>query len=181
MGDARGLDDIQWWRKPFSMLQTNLREIDADMGVDHVADYIKNHGASAWLIGIGGIQAQYPTELAFHSKNAHVAARESGDLIGDALKAASARGLRLLARMDFSKVSRAIATAHPDWLYESPKGNEQSHSRDVVSVCPSTEWYQERTFDILGEILDRYEVDGFFINWASYNERDYFRVYHGKF
>ena len=44
-----------WWKKPFGMLQTNLREIDVHMDVDHVADYIVNHGASAWLIGVGGI------------------------------------------------------------------------------------------------------------------------------
>lgn len=115
MGDASILKAGQWWRKPFGMLQTNLREIDADMDVDEVADYIEQHGATAWLIGIGGIQAQYPTELAFHSKNALVAQRKSGDLIQDAITAAHLRGMRLLARMDFSKVTSKTAAEHPDW------------------------------------------------------------------
>lgn len=46
-------------------------------------------------------------------------------------------------------------------------------------MCPSGAWHQERVFDILDEITSRYEVDGFFANWAGYNENDYFRVYHG--
>lgn len=110
------------------MVQTNLREIDADMNVDDVADYIERHGATAWLIGIGGIQAQYPTELPFHSKNALITQRKSADLVLDAITAAHSRGMRLLARIDFSKVSAKVATEHPEWLYKSPLGKKQEHT-----------------------------------------------------
>ncbi|KAM5342286.1 hypothetical protein ACJ41O_013252 [Fusarium nematophilum] len=179
MGDSSIVEAGQWWRKPFGMLQTNLREIDADMGVDEVASYIKNHGAKAWLIGIGGIQAQYPTELSFHSKNSLVAQRDSGDLILDALGAARSNGLRLLARMDFSKVSAQVAAEHPEWCYLSPAGKRQEHTGDLVSVCPCGGYYQERIFDILDEVTRRYKVDGFFINWTTMNEEDYYKHYHG--
>lgn len=179
MGDASTLETAHWWRKPFGMLQTNLREIDADMCVDEVADYIAKHGATAWLIGIGGIQAQYPTELPFHAKNHLVAQRKSGDLIQDALHAAHARNMRLLARMDFSKVSAKTAAEHPEWCFKSPTGKLQTHTDDLVSVCPSAGYYQERIFDILEEVVRRYPVDGFFINWTSMNEEDYYKRYHG--
>ena len=170
----------QWWQEPFGMLQTNLREIDADMDVDAVADYIQGqHGADAWLIGVGGIQAQYPTNLSFQSQNPFLAQRASGDLIRDALDATSARGMRLLARMDFSKVSNQTADQNPDWLYVSPSGELQYSTNGLVSVCPSGPYYQERIFDILDEVTTHYEVDGFFVNWASFNEEDYFKVYHG--
>lgn len=179
MGDMRVLEPGQWWRKPFGMLQTNLREIDVDMDVDDVADYIVEHGADAWLISIGGIQAQYPTALGFHTKNERLATRKSGDLIADALDAAHSRGLRLLARMDFSKVSARVAAEHPDWCFMSPTGDLQTHTGDLVSVCPSGQYYQERLFEILDEVTTRYPVDGFFINWMWMNEQDYYKRYQG--
>lgn len=179
MGDASNLDAGHWWRKPFGMLQTNLREIDADMDVDKVADFIEKHGASAWLIGIGGIQAQYPTQLPFHVTNSLVTQRQSGDLIQDAITAAHSRGMRLLARMDFSKITAETAAQHPEWCYKSPVGHRQTHTGDLVSVCPSGGYYQERIFDILDEVTSRYPVDGFFINWTTMNEEDYYKHYHG--
>lgn len=161
------------------MFQTNLREIDADMNVNEVIDFIENHGATAWLIGVGGILANYPTELEFQMRNPYLKRRESGDLIQDALDVAHARGMRLLARMDFSKVQANVANEHSDWLFVSPDGQLQNHTNGLVSVCPSGEYYQERIFDILDEIVKRYKVDGFFVNWSSFNEVDYFKVYHG--
>jgi hypothetical protein len=169
----------EWWRKPFSVLQTNLREIDVDMDVDAVADYIQNHGATGWLIGVGGIQAQYPTELPVHACNPGLKARKSGDLIADAFQAAQSRGLRLLARMDFSKITAKLAAEHPDWCYSSPEGNLQEHSGDLVSVCPCGPYYQEHIFEILNEVTTRYALDGFFINWMTFNEEDYYKRYHG--
>ena len=161
------------------MLQTNLREIDADMDVNDVADFIKQHGATAWLQSVGGILANYPTDLDFQIRNPYLINRTSGDLIKDSMDAARARDMRLLARMDFSKVQRSVAESHPDWLYISPNGTWQNHTNGLVSVCPSGKWYQERSFDILEEVMARYNLDGFFVNWAGMNERDYYRIYHG--
>ncbi|PSN67208.1 hypothetical protein BS50DRAFT_553126 [Corynespora cassiicola Philippines] len=177
--NEHGISKGQWWREPFGMLQTNLREIDIDMDVDRVADYIVAHGARAWLIGVGGIQAQYPTQLSFHSKNPSLSQRKSGDLIADAVHAAHSRGLRLLARMDFSKITAQAAAEHPDWCYMSPKGDLQQHTGDLISVCPSGSYYQERMFEILNEVCQRYPLDGFFINWTTMNEEDYYKKYHG--
>lgn len=176
---AAQLEPGQWWRAPFGMLQTNLRQIDADMDVSAVLDAIQGLGATAWLISVGGILANYATDLPFQATNPFLAQRPSGNLIADALDAAHARGVRLLARMDFSKVSAGIAAAHPDWLYVSPGGEPQTHTEGLVSVCPSGEYYQERIFDILDEVTGRYAVDGFFVNWAGFNEQDYYKVYHG--
>lgn len=178
MGDAGPSERGHLWQKPFGMPQTNLREIDVDMDVEYVADYIQECGANAWLIGVGGIQAQYPTELPFHTRNVRLAHRHGGDLIRDALKAAHSRGLRLLPRMEFSKVSAERSAEHPERLYRSPAGKLQTHTGDLVSVCPSGGYYQERMFDILDEVTKRYEVDGFFINWTTMNEEDYYKRYH---
>jgi hypothetical protein len=167
-----------WWRLPFGMFQTNLREIDATLDVEAVLDYIQQHGADAWLVNAGGILSFFPTELPFQTRNPYLAQRPGGDMLGDAVRGAHARGLRLVARMDFSKVSAKIAAEHPEWLYVSPSGQSQVYS-GLFSVCPNGRYYQAKTFQALDEVIDRYPVDGFFFNWFGFNEVDYSKVYNG--
>ncbi|MFN8635739.1 MAG: beta-galactosidase trimerization domain-containing protein [Chloroflexota bacterium] len=167
-----------WWHRPFGMFQTNLREIDATLDVDAVLDYIEGHGADAWLVNAGGIFSFFPTALPFQTRNPYLNGRPGGDMLGDAVKGAHARGLKLVARMDFSKVSAKIAAEHPEWLYVSPTGQPQVYS-GLFSVCPNGGYYQEKTFLALDEVIDRYPVDGFFFNWFGFNEIDYSKVYNG--
>jgi len=170
--------NVRWWLTPFRMFQTNLREIDAGLDVERVLDYIQAHGANTWLVNAGGIYSFYPTDLPFQTRNPYLSRRASGDLLGDAVAAAHGRGIRLMARMDFSKIATIIAAEHPEWCYVSPTGqNQEVHG--LVSVCPSGGYYQERTFDVLDEVIDRYPIDGFFFNWFGFNEVDYSKVYHG--
>lgn len=169
----------QWWHKPFGVVQTNIREIDASMNVNEVADWIQSFGATAWLLGVGGIQAQYPTNLPFQASNPYLSGRKSGDLVGDALQAAHSRGLKFLARMDFSKIPSQVAAEHPEWCYISANGEFQEHTGSLVSVCPCGDYYQKRILDILEEVAGRYPIDGLFFNWATMNEKDYYQRYHG--
>ncbi|RYO77157.1 hypothetical protein DL766_006252 [Monosporascus sp. MC13-8B] len=91
-------------------------------------------------------------------QNPYMSRWVSADLISDALDAAHPRGMRLLVRMDFLKAQRKVAEEHPDWLYVSPKG----------------EW--QTTLPV--SLTSLYQVDGFFVNWAGFDERDHFKVYH---
>ncbi|QSE89808.1 beta-galactosidase trimerization domain-containing protein [Rhodococcus pseudokoreensis] len=167
-----------WWKDPFQMFQTNIREIDASLDVERTLDQIQEYGANAWLISVGGIISNYPTQLHHQSPNPVLDQRQSGDLLGDALIAAHRRGVRVLARMDFSKVARPIAEANPEWSYIAPDGSRQVYN-GLTSVCPSGAYYQEKLFEVIGEILDSYDVDGFFFNWMTYNEVDYAKRYRG--
>jgi hypothetical protein len=160
------------------MFQTNLREIDAGLDVERTLDFIETYGANAWLISVGGILSNYPTRLPFQTANPRLAARESGDLIGDAIAAASKRGIHVLARMDFSKIDHRRAEAHPEWCFVDSHGEHQVYN-GLTSVCPTADYYQKRMFDVVDEVLDHYPVDGFFFNWMSYNEIDYSKTYRG--
>lgn len=168
----------KWWHSPFSVFQTNLQEVDAVMDVEKVLDIIQEHGADTWLINTGGIVSFYPSDLPFQTRNPFLADRPSGDLIGDAVAAAHKRGIKVLARCDFSKMSTRIAQEHPEWLFVSPTGQPQIYNT-LYSACPSADYYQHRSLDILDEIMERYPVDGFFFNWFGFSEADYSRVYHG--
>ncbi|TDC98366.1 alpha-amylase family protein [Actinomadura sp. 7K507] len=166
------------WQEPFTVFQTNLQEIDAAMDVEAALDVIKSHGADTWLVNAGGIVAFYPTDLPYQVRNPFLADRPGGDLLGDAVTAAKRQGVRVIARLDLSKVAASVAAEHPEWLFTSATGEPQIYNA-LYSTCPSGEYYQERALEIVDEILDRYAVDGFFVNWFNFNLRDYSEVIHG--
>lgn len=168
----------RWWSQPFSNIQTNIQEIDATMDVEKTLDFIEAQGADTWLLNVGGIESFYPTDLPFQTRVSFLSDRPSGDLIGDACDAATRRNVRVLARMDFSKVSSRIAAEHPEWLFVSPSGKHQIYNT-LYSTCPCGDYYQDRSLDIIDDVLARYPVKGFFINWFRFSEADYSRVYHG--
>jgi len=172
--DATGAPDTPWWRHPQRLLQTNLREIDATMDVDLYLREVKAIGASVVLFNVGGIVANYPTDLPFHHRNPHL----TGDLAGTVLARLHAAGLRMIGRFDFSKVNEAIAARHPDWLYVGENGETVNYNGQV-HTCFNGLYQQERLFDILGEALDRLPLDGIFFNMPGYQRSDYSGVYHG--
>jgi len=176
---APGTIDRVWWREPFRMFQTNLREIDAaTLDVDRTLDYLEEFGADAWLLSVGGIISNYPTGIDSQTANPALTERAGGDLVGDATARASARGIHVLARMDFSKVDALRAERHPEWCFVGPDGAWQTYN-GLTSVCPSGDYYQREMFDVIAEVLERYPIDGFFFNWWWFNEVDYSRRYRG--
>jgi hypothetical protein len=59
----------KWWlAKPMRLIQTNLRDIDADRCIRDVKEY----NAEAVMFNIGGIVAFYPTELEYHFRNTYL-------------------------------------------------------------------------------------------------------------
>lgn len=168
----------RWWERPFRVFQTNIRETDAGLDVEAVADDVVDFGANVWLLNAGGIVSFYPSRLPFQHPSPWLKERASGDLIGDAVEAGHRRGVRLLARCDFSKLHQDVYEQHPDWFYVSPAGEPQIYN-GLYSCCPNAPYYQERSFDVIGEIMDRYAVGGFFFNMFNHPLRDYSGVYRG--
>ena len=172
------MEPHRWWAEPFRTFQTNLREIDADLDVRRVVDTVVELGANAWLLNTGGIVSFYPSRLPFQRPSPWLSRRPSGDLIADAIAEAHARGIRLISRLDFSKIARDLAEEHPDWCFVDVEGRPQTFS-GLYSTCPSAPYYQERALEVLDEILASYQVDGFFFNWFNFNQRDYSGRSHG--
>jgi hypothetical protein len=167
-------DDTAWWLRPQRMLQTNLREIDATMDLDRYVRDVKDFGANVVLFNVGGIVANYPTELEFHYRNPHM----KGDLAGAVLRRLHEQGIRMIGRFDFSKINEAFAARHPEWLYVSEKGEHVNYNGQV-HTCVSGGYQQEYMLKILGEAVDRYPLDGVFFNMIGYTRRDYSGRHHG--
>ncbi len=59
----------KWWLEAKRMVQTNLREIDATMDIEKYVQEVKDFGANVVLFNVGGIVANYPTDLENHWRN----------------------------------------------------------------------------------------------------------------
>ncbi len=170
--------ESHWWERPYRTFQTNLREIDAVLDEKKVVGRIVELGANAWLLNTAGIVSFYPSNLPFQHPSPWLTQRPSGDMIGDAVREAHAHDVRLISRADFSKVHQDVYEAHPDWCFVSARGQHQIYN-GLYSTCPSGPYYQEKSFEIIAEVLDRYPIDGFFFNWFNFSLRDYSGTYHG--
>lgn len=164
-----------WWRnRPMRMVQTNLREIDADLDLETYVRSLKQFSADVVLFNTGGIVANYPSGLAYHFRNPHL----KDDLVGKVLARVKREGMRFLSRFDFSKVNESLAAKHPQWLYLSLEGEPVNYNGQV-QTCVNGEYQQRLAFGILGEVLERYPVDGVFFNMIGYQTYDYSGNYHG--
>ena len=164
----------RWWLQPQRLLQTNLREIDATMDIDRYLRQVKAFGANVVLFNVGGIVANYPTELEFHWRNTFM----KGDLVGTVLERLHRTDIRMIGRFDFSKINETFAAQHPDWLYVSENGRNVNYNGQV-HTCVSGGYQQDYMLEILGEAVDRYPLDGVFFNMIGYTRSDYSGNYHG--
>ena len=164
-----------WWKQnKCRLIQTNLRDTDADMDVDLLIAELKNLSANALQFNTGGIMAFYPTDLEFHYRNPYL----KRDLIGEVIEKCHQNGIKFIARFDFSKAHESIFEKRPEWFYRSPKGDHINYN-EMVHTCVNGYYQSEYSLEILKEVLTRYPVDGIFFNMFGYQTTDYSGNYHG--
>ena len=170
-----GKYDSTWWnREPYRLVQTNLREIDATMYVDAYVKSMVDANVNIVLINVGGIVANYPTELPYQYRNTFM----KGDLVGDLINGLHDKGIRVIGRFDFSKINETMAAKKPEWLYVSTKGEHVNYNGQV-HTCVNGGYQQEYSLKILTEALSKYPLDGIFFNMIGYTTSDYSGNNHG--
>jgi Hypothetical glycosyl hydrolase 6 len=172
--DPGRYDDTWWNRAPYRLVQTNLREIDATMDVEAYVQSMVDASANIVLINVGGIVANYPTQLPFHYRNPHM----KGDLVGELIKGLHAKGIKVIGRFDFSKINETLAAQKPEWLYVSTAGKNVNYNGQV-HTCPNGGYQQQYGMEILKEAITRYPLDGIFFNMIGYTTSDYSGNYYG--
>lgn len=88
-------DGREWWRKPFRVFQTNIREVDSGLYVERNVREILNFGCSVWLLNAGGIVSQYPSKLSYQHPSPWLNDRRGGDLLRDAVEEAHKHGVHV--------------------------------------------------------------------------------------
>jgi hypothetical protein len=160
-----------WWKQPLRVIQTNLQVLDSALiDPERVARQISELGANTLVMNVGGIYAWYPTRVPGHRVNMNLP--KDYDLLRCMIDSCHSRGIRLIARFDFSKTDDANYQLRPWWFRRLP-GNLP---RIIASERPG-EWpllYETcinggyRNNDVaapaLREVLEQYDVDGIFYN-----------------
>ncbi len=172
--DPGSYDNTWWNREPVRLIQTNLREIDANLDRDSYVETMLDASVNLVLLNVGGIVANYPTELDFHFRNPFM----DGDLVGDLVEKLHKNDIRVMGRFDFSRLNETLAKEKPEWLYVSSEGHIINYNGQV-HTCPSAGYQQEYVFKILDEALGRYPLDAIFFNMIGYQTWDYSGVNHG--
>jgi len=166
-----------WWKQNnLRVIQTNLPAYEAaTLNPDSLLHDLETFSANTLLINAGGIMAFYPTSLDFQYTNPYM----KKDMLGDVIKKCHQRGIRVMVRFDFSRIHESIFRAHPDWCYLSPK-EERIINTDMYVVSINAPYVQDRAFRIIEEVIDRYPIDGIFLNMPGYQVNNpYEGKYHG--
>ena len=113
------MDVKHWWTDyPWRMIQTNLRETDmADIDAEAYAQQLADYGATVVTLNAAGIIASYQTKLDFQTQSPYL----TGSSLMEMIEACHKRGIRVIARTDFSKIREPIFEKHPDWAYRDKK------------------------------------------------------------
>lgn len=158
-----------WWEnEPIRLIQTNLRQIDADRDPEVIVQQVKNLGANAILVSCAGIRAFYQTDLKYHKK----AIALKGDFAVEARKAARDKGLRFVGRLDLSKADAGFYKDNPDWFQCGADG--VSHEFNGLHICcPNGTYYRDYSHKIIAEVIERIEPDALFFNMFGFTGADY--------
>jgi hypothetical protein len=171
-----GQYDNTWWnRTPIRLIQTNLPEIEGNMDTSLYVKSVMDASANALLFNTGGIVANYQTKLPFQWKNPYMGDR---DLVAELIKDFHSKGVKYIARFDFSKLDATIAAKKPAWLYKGTNGKPQIFN-GLYSACINGGYYQEYALKILQEVIENYPIDGIFFNMMGYTGADYAGHYTG--
>ena len=154
-----------WWQGyPWRMVQTNFREIDMD-GIDaeSYAQSLADFGATVVTLNAGGILASYESKLPYHTMSQYL----TGSSLKEIIDACHTRGIRMIARMDFSKIPYAVYEQHPDWAFRTADGGIVNQN-GFVQTCQNSVYQQEKAIEILKELLNTHPFDGVYCNMSGF-------------
>lgn len=157
------------------MIQTNMREIDLrDIDAKEYVKQLQKFDATIAMVNAGGILANYPTQVEDHPVNPNL----HGDSLEQVIDECHRAGIRVIARVDYSKMRRPVYEKHPDWAYRTSEGDIADYNGNV-HACLCGGFQQKKAFEITEEIIRKFPVDGIFVNMGGFNVRDYSYHYYG--
>jgi hypothetical protein len=168
-----------WWRRPLRAVHTVLREPDAaDFDLEGVLAWLQRWHANVYAVNGGGLCAFYQTEVPLHRKNRFLDGR---DLFKEIVDACHAKGIKVVARMDFRGMHREMYEAHPDWAAYDAGGAPRT--REVLfGACPNSPFRNDGyAIPLIDEVLGRCGADGIWENAAAFGGRCYCPVCQRRF
>jgi len=153
-----------WTDKPMRWAQLTLVENDpGSFSPGFWLDYFRSTHSDAACLSAGGCVAYYPTQVPFHHRSAWLGDR---DPFGDLVAGCRRMGMVVIARTDPHATYDDVKEAHPDWVAVGADGNPRRHwaSPELWVTCGLGPYNFEFMTEVKKEIMERYRVDGIFIN-----------------
>jgi hypothetical protein len=154
-----------WYQQPLRILQTVLRETDADgYDVDAVVRYLHEAACNTLVVNAGGIVDFFPHPLATANPSPFLQGR---DLLGEITHACRTAGIRVIARVDFRGVEEHVYRRHPDWFGVNEDGSPLllDYTRPPLHAsCYTGHHRNEHAEEFLRYLLTHYPIDGIWHN-----------------
>jgi len=171
-------DTRQWWQRPLRVVQPNLQVRDtAKIDPERLAAQLQEMHANTVVFNVGGIYGWYPSDVPYHHVNEYLP--KDTDLLRDVIEACHRKDIRFVARFDFSKAADAVYQRKPQWFVRKGDRPETIGSMRpgewslLMSTCVNGAYRGEAVaLPVLGEVLDRYDIDGIFFNNPGFRACD---------
>ncbi|MBI4556911.1 MAG: beta-galactosidase trimerization domain-containing protein [Candidatus Hydrogenedentes bacterium] len=165
---------MEWWKECRLWGQLNVQEHDPQcIDIERWKEYWRRTKIGCVTLNAGGIISYYPSEHALNWRSPWLHGR---DLFGELVQAARDVGIHVLARFTPSRIDERFAMNYPDWCIQDEKGqlvldtgHDPGQSIRMYHTCQNGPYYRWWIPEVMfHEIMQRYDVDGFFFNaWQS--------------
>ena len=169
------MSEQAWWQGTMRVIQDNLQVADTPlMDAQKIARETEEMHANVLVVNVGGIYAWYPSDVPYHHVNEYLP--KDRDLFGELVDACHARGIKLVARFDFSKTHDYVAQHHPEWFVREPDGRLRPYGQTrpgnwsiLYATCINSGYRNEEVaVPAIREVVERYPIDGIFFNAPNY-------------
>jgi hypothetical protein len=156
---------LPWYRRPLRILQTVLREPEADgYDAEAVVAYMQKAACNLLVVNAGGIVDFFRNPLQAANPNGFMGDR---DLLKEITEACRRAGIRVIGRVDFRGVEEHIYRQHPDWFSVDADGNplQLDYTRPRLYAACYTGYYRnEHAEAFIRYLLEHYALDGIWHN-----------------
>ena len=165
------MKESAWWKGPLRVIQTNLQVKDTGrMDPEKIAREIEEMSANVLVTNVGGIYAWYPSKVSYHHINEYLP--EGRDLLEELVEACHRRGIRVVARFDFSKTDDRTYQERPGWFVREWDRRPQAYGITrpgewslLYTTCINGGYRgDEVAVPVIHEALREYDLDGVFFN-----------------
>ena len=164
-----------WHQRLKRIVQVNFNEHDpGNFDAEKWADYLASCKAQATFLSITNIVAFYPSTLPDYPRSPFLGNR---DIFGECVKAARARGIRIMGRMSPDLAHASLAEKHPEWFRRNQddslmreqglggEAHDPSMPKQIYApTCQFTSYYSEFLPSLMRDVVNRYEIDGIYCN-----------------
>lgn len=159
-----------WYQEPLRILQTVLRQTDAESyDVDSLVQYMNETHGNVLVINGGGIVDFFQNTLPMANVNPYMGKR---DLLADIVKACHANNIKVITRVDFRGVHKERYDLHPDWFAKDENGQPiiLNYTRPgLYAPCYNGHYRNEHSVQFISTLMDKYHVDGIWHNSVNFH------------